>query len=165
MPRYDAIEHHRTLVRADVATTYAAIRSADLASGFVPRVLMALRGMGSGVGLADMESRGFHLVAERAPEELVIGVMGQFWTRSGGLCVDVTAETFASPPPVGMALAGWNFTVTPRGDMTELETETRVLCAPDARRKFLLYWTFIQPGSGLIRLAMLRAIRQQAERG
>lgn len=114
--------------------------------------------------LADFERRGFRTIVERAPEELVIGLLGQFWTPTGSVCDNVSAATFASGPPPGQALAGWNFTVTElEGGGCELATETRVLCADDARRKFLLYWSVIQPGSGLIRRAMLKAIKQEAE--
>ncbi len=186
MPRYDADEVHTTLVHAAPASVFAAIRNADLASGPVPRLLLMLRaipaallapragleelkrrwhrGDGEKVRLADFERQGFRVVAERAPEELVIGLLGQFWTPRGGLCADVTRETFASGPPAGLALAGWNFTVVARGEFSELRTETRVLCAEDARWKFLLYWSLIRPGSGLIRRAMLSAIRREAEK-
>ena len=103
-------------------------------------------------------------MAERAPDELVIGLLGRFWTPRGGLCADVAAETFRAGPPMGQALAGWNFTVAMRPDgSSELRTETRVWCAADARWKFRLYWLAVRPGSGLIRRAMLRAIRRHAE--
>ena len=104
------------------------------------------------------------IVAERAPEEMVIGVLGKFWTPRGGASADVTAADFAAGPPKGFALAGWNFTVVPRADgLVELRTETRVWCAPDARLKFRAYWLVVRPGSALIRRAMLRAIRREAQ--
>lgn len=187
MPRYDVAERHRTVVRAGPAAVYAAIREADLAAGAVPRLLLALRalpgalagpreGMAAfrrrwrskrrAVRLADFERQGFHVVAERAPQELVIGLLGRFWTPRGGLCADVSAATFRDGPPAGYALAGWNFTVTSRGDgASEIRTETRVLCAPDASWKFRLYWLVVRPGSGIIRRAMLHAIRRWAEVG
>ena len=189
MPRYDVVERHRTTVRASPQLTYAAIREADLAGGIVPRALLAIRAIpaaaislarspreaaaelrsrrenkASGVRLADFEHAGFRIVAERAPEELVIGLLGRFWTPRGGLCADVSAESFTEPVPSGQALAGWNFTVEQNRDgSSDLRTETRVLCAPDARWKFRLYWLAVRPGSGLIRHAMLRAIRLRAE--
>lgn len=187
MPRYDAVERHTARIAASPSATFAAIRSADLATGFVPRVLLLLRGApaavlapragitelrrrwqrreGEAMRLADFERRGFTTIVERAPEELVIGLLGQFWTPTGGVCADVSAATFASGPPPGQALAGWNFTVTAQPDGgCVLATETRVLCADDTRRKFLLYWSVIQPGSGLIRRSMLNAIKAEAER-
>ena len=91
--------------------------------------------------------------------------MGRFWTPRGGLSDDLRVEQFGSGPPSGSALAGWNFTVGPIADgITELCTETRVWCAPDARSKFLAYWLVVRPGSRLIRRAMLRAIKREALR-
>ncbi len=118
-----------------------------------------------GLRLGDFERAGFRVVAERRPDELVIGLLGKFWTPGGGVCAEVTRAHFSAGPPPGFALAGWNFTVLPGADgVVELRTETRVWCAPDARLKFRAYWFFVRPGSGLIRRAMLRAIRREAER-
>jgi hypothetical protein len=116
--------------------------------------------------LATMERGGFHLLSERAPDELAIGIEGRFWTLSGDRCTP-SAEVFRTRPPApGTARAVWNFRVRAvNAEESELSTETRVLCADDAtRRRFLPYWTVIRPGSGLIRHEMLRAIRRTAER-
>jgi hypothetical protein len=190
MPLYDVSERHHIQVHADPEAVFAAIREADLTGGSVTRLLLALRALPAGivalvrspratwvawrrprrdhslgVRLAYVERQGFHIVAERAPEELVIGVLGSFWTLRGSLCADVSRETFREGPPAGLALAGWNFSITSCAPgVSQLRTETRVLCAADARWKFRLYWLAVRPGSGLIRRAMLRAIRREAER-
>lgn len=189
MPQYDVVERHRTVVRAPPNIVFGAIREANLAGGMITRALLAVRALPatliaiaqsprrawteyhgrathrqSGVRLNDFERAGFRVVAERAPHELVIGLLGRFWTPRGDLCADVTADAFRAGPPMGMALAGWNFTVSARPDgSSELRTETRVWCSADARWKFRLYWLAVRPGSGLIRRAMLRAIRHHAE--
>jgi hypothetical protein len=189
IPRYDVVERHRIFVRAAPNVVYAALRAANLSGGPITRSLLALRAIPAAIGaiarspraalgeyreraasrlgvvrLQDFERAGFRVVAERAPDELVIGLLGRFWTPRGGLCTDVRADMFRRGPPVGQALAGWNFTVTGRPDgASELRTETRVWCAPDARWKFRLYWLAVRPGSGLIRREMLRAIRRHAE--
>ena len=187
MPRYDVVERHRTRILAPSAAVYAAIREADLTSAPVTRTLLALRAVPAALlalfrspraaiaeyherrtrrvmRLADLERAGFRVVAERANDELVLGLLGRFWTPRGDLCADVSRESFRAGPPAGMALAGWSFSVHPlRDDVTELRTETRVLCAPDVRRTFRLYWLIVRPGSGLIRHDMLRAIRRRAE--
>jgi hypothetical protein len=114
--------------------------------------------------LADLERFGFNVVAEDPPREVVIGLMGKFWTPTGALCDRVSIDDFRRSPPAGLALAGWNFSVE-RVSATEclVRTETRVLCAPDARTKFRLYWMVIRPGSGVIRRSMLAAIKRTAE--
>jgi hypothetical protein len=60
-----------------------------------------------------------------------------------------------------------NFEILPESPTaSRLRTETRIQ-ATDARakRRFGLYWTFIQPGSALIRRVWLRAVRKRAEAG
>lgn len=188
MPRYDVVERHQTLVRAAPPVVYAAIREADLAGGPVTRLLFALRELPAvtiamvrspraalaewrerraqpALRLADFERAGFRVVSERASEEIVIGLLGRFWTPRGALRDDVSVETFRAGPPAGEALAGWSFSVHARPDgLTELRTETRVWCAPDAWPRFRPYWLVVRPGSGLIRRSMLHAIRRRAER-
>ena len=193
MPKYDVVERHRTLVRAEPEAVYAALRDADLAGGPLASALMTVRRApaaaiaflrsprrallelrerrerqkqsGGTVRLADFERSGFRVVAERAPEELVIGLLGKFWTPRGALRRTVSVDDFRTGPPKGLALAGWNFTVARRGErLAELATETRVWCASDVRANFRAYWLVVRPGSGLIRREMLRAIRREAER-
>ena len=187
MPQYDVVERHATLVRADPLAVYDAVRAADLGGGLVTQGLLAVRMLPAavmavarspraalaewrerrarpGLRLADFERAGFRVIAERPPEELVIGLMGRFWTPRGAIHAGVTADSFRGLPPAGLALAGWNFSVHPRsGGVCELRTETRVRCAADARLKFRGYWLLVRPGSGLIRRMMLRSIRRHAE--
>lgn len=45
-----------------------------------------------------------------------------------------------------------------------MSTETRILATDAiARRKFARYWTFIQPGSAILRRTVLRAVKRTAE--
>lgn len=188
MPSYDVIERHATMVHATPDAVYAAIRSADLTGGLLTRTLFAMRAVPAalfallrspraglsqihertgriGVRLADFERVGFRVIAEHPPEEVVIGLLGRFWTPRGDLRADVSVATFGAGPPPGLALAAWNFTIHPQpAGFCELRTETRVCCAADARLWCRTYWLIVRPGSGLIRRAMLRAIRREAER-
>lgn len=183
LPRYDVRERHRLAVHASPRATYAALRSADLVSAPIVRALLLLRALPGGLrrgraGLATLqrngdapvtlrtfESRGFRVIAERPPEELVIGLEGRFWRLEGDLCTPASDAFLTSAPSDGTARAVWNFTVRPAGSGdSELATETRVLCADAAaRRRFLPYWLVVRAGSGIIRRAMLRAIRREAE--
>jgi hypothetical protein len=70
-----------------------------------------------------------------------------------------------SSPRSGFALAAINFRLEDAGNgETLLTTETRIY-ATDAstRKKFAAYWRVIYPGSALIRVMWLRAIRKRAE--
>jgi hypothetical protein len=183
LPRWDVRERHRTRVRASREATYDALRTADLAGGPLVRLLLLLRALpaalargaegmrelrargGRAITLAEFEERGFRVLEEQPPAELLIGLEGQFWRPSGNVCTSGPADFRTRPPAPGIARAAWNFSLVARADgTTELATETRVLCADAAtRRRFLPYWWVIRPGSGLIRHAMLRAIRDAAE--
>ena len=178
---YDASERHTMRIAATPAAVFAALRTADLSGHPVTRVLLAVRALPAWlmrrgltraeptprrVTLADFERHGFVVLAERAPGELLIGLQGRFWTLTGQL-EPLDAAAARLPVPAGRARAGWNFTAEPLPDGgTLLATETRIVCADAAtRRRFLWYWRVIQPGSGLIRRAMLSRIRSEAERG
>jgi hypothetical protein len=59
-----------------------------------------------------------------------------------------------------------NFLLTPQPDgSTLVSTDTRIHCADEAsRRAFAWYWRAIRLGSGVIRHAMLGAVKRGAER-
>ena len=183
LPRYDVSERHGTHVAASREATYSALWTANLANAPVARMLLALRALpgalGGGVAglralrargarpitLATFQQRGFQLLAELPPIELVLGVEGQFWRPTGNLSTP-TATSFRSQRVTpGTARGVWNFHLRARSDgTTELTTETRVHCADaSVRRRFLPYWYLIRPASGMIRRAMLREIRRTAE--
>lgn len=182
LPTYDVSERHATSVRASPERIYAALRTTDLATSPVVRVLFALRAMPQlcsaksgasraavrrlrmSIRLRDFEAHGFTVLAEDPPRELLIGLVGTFWTAGGGLRT-VDAATFRGPQPPGTARAAWNFQVRSSADGScELTTETRVLAADaESRRRFRWYWRVIRPSSGVIRRSMLKAIRRTAE--
>lgn len=165
LPEYDFGERHSARVAAPVPVVYAAARAMNADSSVVIRVLMALRGIvPRRLDLQAFLDMGFSVVAERAPEELVLGVVGRPWTPLGSLR-RVDARSFASFEEPGFAKMAMNLRVVGRGPHAELATETRVACTDDrARRRFRAYWSVIRPFSGLIRTEMLRAIKGAAER-
>ena len=162
MPHCDFVERHSTTVRATPERVYDAIRHANFTAHPIVRALLAIRGLGRSAKPFNLDSflaAGFALLAEDPPRELVLGVQGPFWRPTCKL-QPVSAESFRTSVPDGTARAAWNFLIEPEG---KLSTETRILCADDARMKFRLYWMVVRPGSGLIRRMMLRAIRKEAE--
>ena len=184
LPSYDVSERHRVEVRATPVATYAALREADLAESSLARALLALRAMPATLGkgmagirelrksgrssvtLDTFQDRGFRILAENPPHEIVIGLEGKFWVPSGALVTPVAEAFKTSAVPPGTARAVWNFSVTSAQNGSELATETRVLCADAAtRRRFLPYWALIRIGSGFIRIAMLASIKKRAENG
>jgi hypothetical protein len=178
MPAYDVASRHTTWVAADPARVYQAARSTDLGGPRLVRVLLGLRAAPAWLAGAirsrpalagpriDQQRVGpvaFTLVAETPGEEFVLGIMGRFWTSTGGI-VAASPEQFRRPPPAGLAQAIWNFRVERSGAGTALSTETRIRCGdPATRRHFGWYWALIRPGSGLLRNSLLRDIRRRAE--
>ncbi len=93
--------------------------------------------------LLDVATRtGFEWLANDPPRELVAGTC-----LIGG----------------GRAYGAVNFLITREGSGSRVTTETRVHAKDAAaRRRFAAYWSIILPGSALIRLMWLRAVRERA---
>jgi hypothetical protein len=173
---YDVVERHHLAIDAPAHVVFDAVRALDLSDSRIVRWLFRLRELpgwcrpGSpddqplGLTLQDLIASGFIMLGERLDEEIVLGVVGRFWTPRGSIRrMDAEAFTvFASP---GYAKAAWNFSVSQASEgVTKLATETRVLCLDKAsRRIFKLYWALIAPFSGAIRMEALRSIKRAAE--
>lgn len=183
LPRYDAVESHTTIVRAPADRVWNAIRTADFGSNGIIRALFAIRGAPeflvaprealarartpthAPLTLDAALSKGFVILGEDPGRELLLGTAGRFWGVRGGLC-RLDPKDFANFDEPGAAQAAWNFAVRPLvGEKTVLTTETRVRCVDvGGRRKFRMYWAVIRPFSGIVRMVMLRAIKQAAEK-
>jgi hypothetical protein len=174
LPSYDVRERHSITVKADPGTVLDEVLRMTPRDVPVMVVLMALGlpslllGRGAlGVGgrpiVQQFERAGFVRLGT-AEDELVLAAVGRFWRPSGGLR-RVSAESFAAFGEPGWAKGAVNFRVVRARDHTLLSTETRVLATDAAaRRSFRHYWRLISPGSAVIRIAWLRAIRRGAER-
>ncbi len=175
---YDVGSSQEIHVAAPPERVYQVLRTADLGQPRLIRFLMGLRAIparlaaparhapdaATGPQIRRLNRLSVTVVAEDPGRELVLGLVGRFWTLGGGVCAAAPGEFFRPPPP-GLAQGMWNFRVTPDGSGTRLSTETRVRCGDAAsRRKFLRYWRLIRVGSGLTRWSMLRFIRRVAER-
>jgi hypothetical protein len=166
LPEYDFSERHSTTVEAAPERVYEIARRLDVDGSTLIRLLFRLRGLPrAALNLDGLCELGFSILAERPGRELVLGLVGRFWRRDGGVLA-VTRSGFGEFHEPGYALAAWNFHVSgrPRGG-TSLATETRVRCNDAASRfSFRLYWLLVRPFSGLIRRVMLREIKREAER-
>jgi len=174
-PNPDAVETHSIDIAASREVVYQALWTTDIGGSIVIKVLLALRSLpefvrhgsrprNSEVNLQTLIASGFGVLAEKRGEEIVLGVTGRFWRPTGNLS-PFRREDFDQPVPPGIAHAVWNFRVREsRNGLTSLSTETRVTCGDVAsRRKFRLYWFFVRPFSGLIRLLMLGAVKRAVE--
>jgi hypothetical protein len=177
LPHFDEFERHERLVAAPPPAVYAALKRVDLRSSRIIRWLIFLRGAPAALRHSRRSPRprrltleallqvGFVLLGERPERELALGVVGRFWTRAGDrLTLDPDGVAAFDRP--GYAKVVWDFRVTPQADgTTRLSTETRIRCLnAESRRRFRRYWRLIRPFSGLIRLALLRAVAREATR-
>lgn len=174
----DATEVHRIEIAAACETVYRALWTTDIGGSTVIKSLLALRSLPSFVFSSKCRRRstpqkitlqtlidaGFGQLAEEPGREIVLGIEGQFW-RPTGNTLPFNQESFARPVPNNLARAVWNFAVeSSAADRTILSTETRITCGDEAsRKKFRIYWLFVRPFSGLIRIIMLRAVRRACE--
>ncbi len=107
----------------------------------------------------------FMKLAEEPNREIVLGTLVGA-PKGTQLKKDPTPEDFKALHEPGFAPAAINFRVEDAGTgETILTTETRVYATDaSARKKFAAYWRVIYPGSWLLRVTWLRAIRARAER-
>jgi hypothetical protein len=176
LPTYDVVERHSTRVRAPAERVWRVARELDFGRSPLIRTLFLLRSLPGlltrgctapalGATLPGLLRSGFVLLGEREGEEMVLGLVGRFWTARGGV-ERVTPGEFQAWDRPGYARAAWSFSLSADADgAVRLSTETRVLCTDaGSRRRFLRYWRLVGPFSGLIRMEMLRAVRKAAER-
>ena len=165
LPDYQFREYHTCLVQCHPEMALATVKTCDLGRSVLVRTLFRLRGLPTEhITLAGMGEMGFRFLGQQAGRELVIGLIGRFWTLSGGI-QRFEPEGFKGLDRPECAKAVTNFRVRPYSPtLSHLSTETRVWCptAP-SRRRFRIYWFCIRPFSGLVRREWLRLIKQQAE--
>jgi hypothetical protein len=184
MPSWDFRERHRITIGADRGRVYQALLETDIARLPLVRLLMGFRTVPALIAspratlarlrrpeaaraltLRTVLGRDFALLAEQRSTEIVMGLTGRFWTLSGSL-VPTDPATFRDQAPAGTARAAWNFHLADGPARSSvLSTETRIRCADEeSRRAFGRYWRLVRWGSGLIRRAILQAVRRKAER-
>ena len=172
LPNYDFCAAYEIRIDAPTSVVYECLLRSDFSELWLVRVLMTLR---SGKRLprnrvpSDLRRRlqgtGFVMLAEAPGDELVIGVAGQFWRPDGGRCLDLTADEFAGFSRPGYAKVAWNFKLLAESpESTLLSTETMIKCFGQAALwKFRIYWSLVGPFSGLMRKAILKQIKTEAE--
>lgn len=175
VPAPAVVSRHSMRVRASPERTFDALRDTDFNGSWIVRLLFALRSLPSALGRRDvnrrglgltlraLEKQGFIVLEELPPTRLVYGLLGQFWTPSGNI-QRVTAAGFHAFDDPTFAKAEWSFEIQPSAGGSIVSTQTSVRIGAAAQQRiFRLYWLFVGPFSGLIRLEMLRAIAKRAE--
>jgi hypothetical protein len=164
-PEYDECEYHEIEIKGQLNEVYRAIRSHDFSDSFLIRYLFRLRGLpGRLKSIDDLLDLGFVLVAEVPDEEIVLGLVGRFWDLTAKI-EKVDGSQYHAFNLKGYAKLAWNFQVREIDPgVVRLSTETRVRCIDQhSRRRFKLYWFFVGPFSGLVRIELLRRIKRIVE--
>lgn len=167
LPDFQFRERHARTMRCRPEDALAAVMSGDLGQSMLVRVLFRIRGLPADrMTLETMQDVGFRVLGQQVNREVVIGLMGRFWTFSGGIH-HFAPEQFASIDRPDLVKAVTNFRVQAISRaFIRLSTETRVWCPTlTTCRRFRLYWFMIRPFSGLVRIEWLRLVQQQAETG
>jgi hypothetical protein len=176
MPAYQFHEFHTIRVHASREKVFQALKEVRADDIFLFRTLTTIRRFGrpgpesilnapERMPILEVATRTtFLLLAEDANREIVIGTLVAApvgWRPHG----ERTPDGFRELRAPGFALAAMNFRLEDAGaGETLLTTETRVHANDMAtRRRFAPYWRTIFPGSALIRVMWLRAVKHRAE--
>lgn len=178
LPVYDFHEFHETRVHAPPEAVYRAIREVRAEEIRFFKTLIGIRSFPSIFTRRPRErpdprpildiatGSSFLYLAQEPPREIVVGTIGRYWQASGEAFPKIeTPEAFKAFDLPGFARVAMNFVVEPQANgESRVTTETRI-SAPEAsaRRKFAAYWRLIYPGSSLIRIGWLEAVRRRAE--
>ena len=175
MPDYHFHERHEAIIQAPPGRVRAALDQMSFADLSVMQTLGRIRNAAMGVRTpagASLPStpivqmvkgpRSGFFPLDDTPREFVFGLAGQPWNNKG---VRLQAGEFREWAPPGNVKIAANFLIEDAGSgRSRVITETRVFAVDDlARRKMANYWALIYPGSGLVRRAMLDAVRRRAE--
>lgn len=160
IPNFQFNEIHKTVVSANSHDAYRSTMELDLAKSKIIKILFGLRGLPfSKRTFSEVNNdMKFTLVEENPHSEFLYG----FWFSNKTEWVTDLNE-FKEDNIKYNAKVGWSFCYKGRPDgKTEIITETRVLCLND-KSKFIfsIYWFFIKPFSGLIRIEMLKLIKKK----
>lgn len=163
LPVYDYNEIHSIVINSPQEECYKGAMSLDLSKSKIISFLFRLRGLPfSKTTLEGLtKDMKFTMLEETHFSEFIYG----FWLKKEIEWVEDKAE-FASGGEGYGAKVVWQFmfTSTSKG-MCEVSTETRVKClTKKVKVLFSIYWFFIKPFSGLIRMEMLKLLRRSVAR-
>ncbi len=153
-------EYHEIGIECEPAAIFPAFKRINFRNSKVIDLLFSLRGLPRSMGrLSGFLDFGFVLLEERECDELVIGfILGR------GELQKVEPHQFSDRMARSSACGAWNFRIFRREEALFLSTETRVSCGTTRSRVlFSLYWFLILPFSGIIRMIMLKMIKEEAE--
>jgi len=164
-PRHDVREAYELEIPGGPAEVGPLLRDLDLGDSRIIRLLFLLRGLPEeGLRLEGLSRVGFEVLDRQPDDEIVLGVIGRFWSWRERPR-PFAAEEFRDFSEPGYAKAAWNYKLVPlSGTHVLLRTETRVPCTDEeSRKRFRRYWWLVRPFSGLVRRQSLKIVRRNVE--
>lgn len=175
-PQFQFRERHEIRIAAPADRVYAAIRSVTANEIALFQTFTWIRRFGRPGPESIMNAPerqpildvavkgGFLLLADDAPREVVVG--SAVIAPRGARRDVATPELYKNASRPGFANATMNFLVEPDGPSAcRVVTETRIFATdPGTLRRFTSYWRVVYPGSAILRITWLRAVKARAER-
>lgn len=162
LPEYTFNEYHEIIVNGSIEKVYEIAKDFDLSKSKMIKFLFKIRGLPTRrLNLQHfINDIGFTNLEENNPNETLIG----FWARFKIAKIH-SYEDFIHNSISPWIKVVWNFQFEKiEENKTKVSTETRVLCvAKITKLTFGAYWLFIKPFSGLIRIQMLKIIKNESE--
>lgn len=166
MPTFEFGDVQKADVKAATQTVFRAVKTFDLAESTTVRWLFKARGIPTdNLTLKDFEKANLKVLAEKPDGEIVLGLVGEFKTLTGGL-VNLSPDKFRTFNDPGFIKAVWNFAVADLGNgKTRVTTEIRIT-GTDAgsTAKVKNVWGLLKPPTAMISKEILKLIKKQAER-
>lgn len=166
LPKWHFQHTESVHIRKGVEEVFPIVRDLDFSDSRLLYWLFKVRGIPvpECLSLKGLESLNFTRLEEVKNKELIIGLVGKFWTFKGHLR-KFESRDFKDAEFEDYARATWSFQLIPlSANETFLVTETRIFCPTrSSKLKFRLYWFFIKPFSSLVRTRILKSIRRKAE--
>lgn len=174
MPVYEVGDWHEIAVAAPADVTLTAASEVELTEAPLARAMFKgrewimrsrrdeqprPRGL-----VADMQALGWGVLAHVPGHELVVGSITRPW-EADVVFRALPPDDFLSFAEPGYTKIAWTLRADAAGPSRSIfSTETRAVTTDaHARAKFRLYWSCLSPGIRLIRVAMLRAVKREAE--
>lgn len=175
-PEFQFRERHDIRIEAPAERVYAAIRSVTANEIALFQTLTWIRRFGRPGPESIMNAPerqpildvavkgGFMVLADDPPREVVVGT-AVIVPRGFRLEGTPTPQLYKDVRQPGFAKATMNFLVEPEGrSACRVVTETRIFATdPSTLRRFTSYWRVIYPGSAILRVTWLRAVKARAE--
>ncbi len=174
MPDFEVAERHTIHINAPAHLAFSTALQTNLEGSAIIRALFRSREALLGGNapppsppkglLKQLTSIGWAMLAEIPGQEIVMGAATQPW-EANPVFRPIPPHEFKAFHQPNFVKIAWTLSVEATGPTTSKAiTETRAqTTSPKAREKFRIYWSFLSPGILLIRRALFRQIKKEAE--